>query len=387
MAVMIGHFAYVFHPYLASLFRPIPFSITPSTFERWISITPLTLAYSADAAVNIFFVMSGYVLTTKFFTTGEVSAVQSAAAKRYIRLVLPSFASVFLAWVLWRSGAIYTSHASEIGVAGWVSSLYVDRFTFADVFTNGLVGAPLFAHTALNPALWTIQVELIGSIILFAIIALFGKRPIFLFLWFLFFANVLGFQSPNALFYISFLAGAILNVAQPWLARNQAASIIAILLGLFGVAYNQQHTFDLLRAVPLPSFKPLGPDFNENPDLLWRTAGSILLVAGVIGSRSFSRILGSRIPVFLGKISFSVYVIHVPLLMSVGLRAAAAAQSTGLKYGQSVAFAFVSYMVAVIGGAMLFERWADAPSIRLADRVAKKTAGAEKLQGQSIAQG
>lgn len=387
MAVMIGHFAYVFHPYLASLFRPTPFSITPSTFERWISIPPITLAYSADAAVSVFFVMSGYVLTTKFFTTEEVPALQSAAAKRYIRLVLPSFASVFLAWALWRCGAIYAAHAGEIGVAGWVSSWYVGPFTLPDMFIDGLVGAPLFARTTLNPALWTIQVELIGSIVLFATIALFGKRPILLILWFLFFANIFGLQSPNVLFYISFLAGAILNVVRPWLARNQIASLVAALFGIYGVAYNQQHAFDILRAAPLPNLKPLGPDFNDNPDLLWHTLGSILLVAGAIGSRRLSTILGSRIPVFLGKISFSVYVIHVPLLASVGLRAAAAAQSAGLKYEPSVAFAFVSYVAVVIGGAVLFERWVDAPSIRLADRTAKRTAANEKLRGQSIAQG
>ncbi len=180
MAVMIGHFSYVFHPYLASLFRPVPFSIKPSAFERLVSIPPLTLAYSADAAVSIFFVMSGCVLTTKFFMAKEIPALQSAAAKRYIRLGLPSFASIFLAWILWRSGAIYTAHANEIGVAGWVSGWYAGPFMFIDVFIDGLAGAPLFARTALNPALWTIQVELIGSIVLFAIISLFGKRPILL---------------------------------------------------------------------------------------------------------------------------------------------------------------------------------------------------------------
>lgn len=385
MAVMIGHFSYVFHPYLASLFRPIPFSIKPSAFERLVLIPPLTLAYSADAAVSIFFVMSGCVLTTKFFMAKEIPALQSAAAKRYIRLCLPSFASILLAWILWRSGAIYTAHANEIGVAGWVSGWYAGPFMFIDVFIDGLAGAPLFARTALNPALWTIQVELIGSIVLFAIISLFGTRPILLILWFMFFANIFGLQSPNVLFYISFLAGAILNIVQPWLNRNQVASLVAFSLGIFCVAYNQQAMFDILRILPLPNLKPVGPDFNDNPDLLWHTVGSILLVAGVIGSRRLSAIIGSRIPVFLGKISFSIYVIHVPILASVGLRVAAAAQLAGLKYEQSVALAFVAYAMAVVGGAILFERWVDAPSIRLANRMANRTARVEKLQGQSIA--
>src|SRR5271169_2176712 len=122
LVVAIGHFLFVFFPYLGNLFTPIPGLQPRFAFERWVQYPPFSLAYSAEAAVCVFFVMSGYVLSGKYFSTGDVATLQSAAAKRYVRLVLPSFASVLLAWVLFESGAIITRQSSSLGVAGWVSS-------------------------------------------------------------------------------------------------------------------------------------------------------------------------------------------------------------------------------------------------------------------------
>lgn len=369
LVVAIGHFAFVFFPYLASLFHNIPGAVPRFEFEKWATIAPISLAYSAEAAVCVFFVMSGYVLTTKFFATGELGSIQKAASKRYIRLVLPSFASVALAWTLWKTGAIITNRSLQIGVAGWFPGWYAEPFQFISMLTNGLVGAPLFAHTQLNPPLWTIQVELIGSILLFAMLALFGRHPVLLVGWFIFFADVLGFQSTGMLFYLSFFAGALLNLAQPWLQRQKLLLVIFMAAGLTGLAFNLSPQFGFLQAIPLPNFRPTAPNLAENPRVFWNTIGAILLVAGVIGSSGTSRLLGSRIPVFLGKISFSVYIIHVPLLMSVGLRAAEFSQAHGATYGQSAAIAFGLYIVAVFVVGSVFQRFIDAPAIKLADFV------------------
>jgi len=369
LVVVIGHFIFVFLPYLATLYYPAAGAAPRNRFEAVLAYPPFSLLFSAEAAVCVFFVMSGYVLTTKYFSTGDVAAVQSAAAKRYVRLALPSFASVALAWCLWRTGAIQTQQAGAIGVAGWVPSWYVGPFSVLSVFVDGLIGAPLFSRTALNPPLWTIQVELIGSILLFSMMALFGRRPLLLAAWFLFFSIVLGFQKPNAMFYLSFLVGALLNPARDWLRRHEALSVVMVALGLVGVAYNEFHAFAALRSVPLPNWTPLGPDFNENPRLVWNSIGAMLLVGGTLGSRHVGAVFAARVPVFLGKISFSMYVVHMPLLMSVGLRASAVFQSFGISYANSAALAFVVYVAAVILVSAVFYRLVDAPSMRLADRV------------------
>lgn len=383
LAVAIGHFTFVFFPYLGSLFRPIPGLRPAYPFESWVQYPPFSLLFSAEAAVCVFFVMSGYVLTSKYFSTGNVAALQTAASKRYIRLVLPSFASVMFAWVLWRSGAIITQESAAIGVAGWVPAWYVGPFPFLGSVFNGFIGAPLLSHTVLNPPLWTIQVELIGSILLFSMFAVFGRNPVWLCAWFLFFSCLLGYFRPNSLFYLSFFVGALMNPAREWLRSHQSVSALLVALGLIGVAFNHLYVFSVIQAIHLPNFQPYGPNLNDDPRLFWNTVGAICLVAGVIGSRSVGALFATRIPVFLGKVSFSIYVIHIPILMSVGLRAARFAQQSGLSYSASVAFSLVVYLTVVLAVGTLFQRYIDKPSIRLADMVANRVWFKKKITMES----
>jgi peptidoglycan/LPS O-acetylase OafA/YrhL len=372
LIVAIGHFTFVFFPYLGSVFTPVPGSVPAFNFERWVQYPPFSIFFSAEAAVCVFFVMSGYVLTTKFLATDNVSVLQAAASKRYLRLVLPSCASVIFAWALATSGAIITRDSATIGVAGWVPAWYVGPFSFFGALFDGLIGAPLFAHTSLNPPLWTIQVELIGSIFLFSMLAVFGRRLLPLTLWSIFFAALLGFMSPNMLFYVSFLVGAMLNYARPWLLKRPALCAVFALIGLIGLAYSHNSVFAFLRVLHLPNLSPYGPNFDLNQRLFWNTAGAILLVSGVIGSARVNQVFSERIPVYLGKISFSLYVVHVPILMSVGLRTARWAQSHGCSFLTSSIFAFSVYMATALVVATLFQRFVDRPSIAFADAVSKR---------------
>ena len=372
LAVVIGHFAFVFFPYLGTIFVPIPGVRPAFAFERWVSYPPFTLLFSAEAAVCVFFVMSGYVLTAKFYATGSVGELQSAAAKRYVRLVLPTFASIMLAWGLWKCGAILTRQGLAIGVAGWVPAWYQKPYSFIGALWNGLAGAPLFADTTLNPPAWTIQVELIGSILIFAMITLFGRRPILFVGWSLFFSNLLGFQLPNVLFYVAFFSGALLNLARDWLRSHQIASLVLVGVGLVGVAYNMTPTYEFIRAIPLPNLQPIGPDFRPMPRLFWNSFGSIALVAGVIGSHQVESLLGVRPLAFLGKISFSMYLVHMPILMSLALGSVKWGRAAGMSYGAAAGITFVLYLTVVIALSILFFRGVDAPSMRLANYLGAK---------------
>lgn len=366
LSVVVGHFTFVFSPYLASLYYPTPGVKPRFSIEAILAYPPFTLLFSADAAVCVFFVMSGYVLTTRFITSNSLEGIQTAAAKRYVRLVLPTAASILFAWLLWKWGAILTKEATQIGVAGWVEAWYRERLSLPGVLFNALLGAPLFAQTGLNPPVWTIQVELIGSIILFSMTALFFGRPVLFVAWSLFFANILGFKLPNVLFYVAFFAGSLLNYASDWLRRNQNASCFIFIIGLVGVSYNYSPLYGLIHLFRLPNLGPIGPDFNALPRLFWHTAGATALVAGVIGWRKADNFLSRRAFVYLGRISFSMYLVHMPIIMSIALGCSKITQQFGLTYGQAVAVTFPIYICSVIVIADLFYRAVDRNAIGIA---------------------
>jgi peptidoglycan/LPS O-acetylase OafA/YrhL len=372
LTVVIGHFTFVFFPYLGTAFTPVPGAAPRYFFEPWLMHPPFSLAFSAEAAVCVFFVMSGYVLTTKYYRTGAEMEIQAAAAKRYVRLALPTFASIMFAWVLWKSGAIISGQAIELGLAGWAPVWWGTPYSLLGAVWNGLAGAPLFGDPMLNPPSWSICVELLGSVMLFALIALFGKRPLLFLLWGLFLADFFAYRAAAALYYVGFIAGALLNLARPWLRAHQAVSAVLVVVGLIGCAFNWSHEFDWIRAIPLPNFQPLGPDLAGNARMFWNAVGAIALVAGVLGCVPVSALLSMRPFAFLGRISFSMYLLHAPILMSVALGTLKYAKAAGLPHGASILIAFCVYIPTVMAVATVFFRLADAPSMRLASLVATK---------------
>lgn len=372
LTVVIGHFTFVFFPFLGTVFTPIPGAVPRYGFENWLIYPPFSLAFSAEAAVCVFFVMSGYVLTTKYYASGAETEIQTAAAKRYVRLVLPTFASIMFAWALWKVGAIISAQAIELGLAGWAPVWWGTPYSFLGAAWNGLAGAPLFGDPMLNPPTWSIGVELLGSIMLFSLIALFGKRPVLFLLWGLFLADFFAYRAATALYYFAFIAGALLNLAAPWLRSRQGVSAALVVIGLIGYAFNWSPAFDWLRAVPLPNFEKLGPNLQGNARMFWNMVGAIALTAGVLGCHPVNAFLSIRPLAFLGRISFSMYLLHAPILMSVALGMVKYAKAAGLPHGVAILIAFAVYIPTVIAIATVFFRTVDAPSIRLATLVTKK---------------
>jgi peptidoglycan/LPS O-acetylase OafA/YrhL len=372
--VLLGHFLFAFFPFVAHNVRPYPSPVARYAFERVMMYPPFTFLYLADAAVSVFFVLSGYVLTARFYATGQPDELGAAAIRRYIRLVGPAFVSVMFAWVLLECGAYGNQMAPQLGTAGWVMALYSEAFTFQAAVFQGLLGAPLFGVVGLNGPLWTLQVELLGSILLFACYALFGSRSKWaLCFWFLFFAMILSSRSATMLHYVALLAGSLLHLVERQLRASRLLTVGCVAIGLAGVSFNFSPAFAFLQIVPLPDFSPYAPNFSVDQRLFWNTLGAISLVAGILGSGVLQRALSHRIPAYLGRISFPLYLLHVPVIMSLGYWTAVWGQQRGMSYGGYAALAFAVSMAAIVLLAELFSRYVDMPSIRLARAVSDRT--------------
>ena len=379
--VVTGQFLFLFFPYLASFVRPYPEAVSGSRFEQLMSYPPFTFSYMADAAVSIFFVLSGYVLTSQFYATGRTSVFENAAAKRFVRLVLPTFCSIMFAWLLLVLGLYANQLAPALGAAGWIMAFYNDPVSFAGALFRGLIAAPMFGRNDLNAPLWTIQVELVGSMLLFACYALFGTRNKFqLVFWFAFFALVISsrfdvlFSKGNSepLYYLSILAGSLLHVVEDRLRRTAQFSLACLVGGVIFISFSYAPVFALLQAVRLPDLSPYGPDMHGDLRVFWHSVGAVLLVAGVIGSSGASRVLAHPVLVYVGRISFALYLLHFPVILSLSIRTAQWGKSLGLNYVAFCGVAFVVTMAVLFTLSELFYRWIDRPSMMLAGRIADR---------------
>jgi peptidoglycan/LPS O-acetylase OafA/YrhL len=94
--VLLSHLTLVFWP--AAQVNTLPVPVEPWQIKLFDS--PATFFYSGNVAVCIFFVMSGYVLTAKFWRLRDARVIADLAARRYIRLAPPILISLLIGYTI-----------------------------------------------------------------------------------------------------------------------------------------------------------------------------------------------------------------------------------------------------------------------------------------------
>lgn len=308
--------------------------------------------------VSVFFVLSGYVLLLGFDRSNNVDQLSRAAVKRYFRLMPMALFSVLLAWAVSNSIGFHNAEAAKaIGGHNWLAQYYPDRLLFWHSVRVGMLGA-FTGDDLYNFPLWTMRVELFGSLLLFAVAALFYKNRNF---WVVCVAATftLCYLCGNfGVYYALFLVGAMLLRYQS-IRLPAWGIVVALMLGSENI-----WTPEAFWAAPYLHFT--GIDF----DVMCHAIASVLLVSSVLKSPSASRVLSCRPVAYLGKLSFAMYALHAVVMLSVGSHIL----SLGPEYGHPRQFAAIGFVVtfavtilishlaygAIDGGA---QRW----SSRIAD--------------------
>lgn len=367
IAVMLAHSLFAIFPYLTSRRAPYEGATPKTIVDALLFQPPFNLLLIADAAVLIFFVLSGYVLTIRYMRERSTEAMQSAAVRRYIRLILPAAASVIFAWVLLSTGAMRNSQVGVLDLSGWPIHYYDQGRSLFSAIISGLWGVPFTGDTYLNGPLWSIQIEFLGSMLLFSVLAVFGRHSLLLSaIAFVVGVRFLAGFGSGALYYLAILSGFGIHSARHVLTRRPGVALIAGLAGLFLVTVDSSGQYSWLLALPLPNLNPILPDLSASPAMFWQLVGAWLLVLGVIGSPALARFFGARIPVYFGRVSYAVYLLHMPLIMSVLIGGIEIGRSIGLGFVGAFLFGFALFLVALFVLAEAFTRFVDDKAIHLA---------------------
>lgn len=357
LAVVLHHYIFAFFPLLAYGFS----ETQHMRYEDEIFGTPLTLAYAGTFAVAIFFVLSGFVLTIGFFQTGDESIIKKHATKRYIRLMLPALASTMICLLLIKFGVSrQVSDAAEITGSNWLAGTWDVSAGFFSALYSGAIDIFISQGSPYNNVLWTMMTEFIGSFIVFTFALTVGKSRYrwvaYIWLsvlcfnsWFL--AFVLGMMMADL-----YVQGYIKPVAKKWIPG-------ALLLGgLFLGSYphkNADTTFYSFMDLSVFS------KFHVDEKILYLTVGAFILILGVMLSDGVKAWLQKPKVSILGKYTFSLYLIHLPVLYSFTV-ATFLLLRTNMGYNMSVFLAFLLSIPILWVATVSFEKYVDSPSIRLA---------------------
>ena len=172
--VVFHHFIYAFYP---ALFLGFGAQLHLKTGEEvFFSGSIFNLLYNGNFAVCIFFVLSGFVLSHKFFLQKDYSVIKEGVAKRYVRLVIPVAFSVLVAFFLMKFSFFYNQQAGKISGSDWLGEFWTFHPNFLDALNQTFIGAFFFNSFGYNMTLWSISYELIGSFLIFGFLIFFGKR-------------------------------------------------------------------------------------------------------------------------------------------------------------------------------------------------------------------
>ena len=305
LVVVVFHYLCLLHWHAVPVFSPDPPAIAD---------TPLGLLWNGPFAVSVFFVLSGFVMAAAAHR--RRAALLANAATRYLRLAIPVTASVLLAWALLAAMPDVSLRlaASEADPSPWLEFTHAGEIPGLHLaLADGMLGNFLQGGSDFNNVLWTMQIELLGSLMLFAIYWLASGAWR---LWLLLGAAIVIFLLFSN-HYLGFIAGAGLYemARRGWLdpdpdLRWRAALLpaLALLLGVvLGAPSMGAH--ERLGLPHLPGLLRLGAPWS-----LWPVVAATLILYAALTLRPLGRLLSARLPQWLGRVSFGLYLVHVPPL-------------------------------------------------------------------------
>ena len=111
---------------------------------------------------------------------------------------------------------------------------------------------------------------------------------------------------------------------------------------------------------------------------IYTTLGAVCIVLSALGLVKFKELLSNRLMSQLGKYTYSLYLVHQPLIYTVGT-GVFMALITHFGYNKSVAMAFIVTIPVVALVTLLFYKFIEQPSIRLASYAQEVFFGTREL--------
>jgi peptidoglycan/LPS O-acetylase OafA/YrhL len=265
---------------------------------------PLLRAISdGHIAVLIFFVLSGVALSLRFVRKPQPVPLLGMVAARYVRLVVPILATTLIVCLLLWLGIAGSPEAARLGRSEIFLGARHDLPTsLYEALTFSLYSV-LFDYdpqTTFNSSLWTMPVEFKGSLIVFALLFAFshlpraGRRARLIAMCALTVAAILLSKQLAACFIAGYALAELLHASRDTSKWSRLASLLFI-----------------TASVGLYSLR------GEHDD----NSGTLLAI-GIVAAGLFfpaaRRVLSSAPSRWLGRLSFPLYLIHVPVIACSG---------------------------------------------------------------------
>ena len=307
--------------------------------------------WDGASAVVLFFVLSGFVLSRGFIATSTIPNYPSFLVRRVFRLYPAYWFALAIAIGL---QMIYQPQGMA-ELSQWAQSLWIEPNTLVITLQHATMVLKTNTH-AIDPVVWSLIVEMRMSLLV----------PLIIF-------AVVRWDNPLAHTLVAVASIITCMMVQPFSLAFLPLFVFGVLLGKY-----YQRLADFIAA--------LGPvklwllilfftclyenrwvlnfhEVEQVKNILTGLASTFLIVL-VIGKKPFAAFLNAPVFQFLGRISYSFYLLHLPILLI--------ATSYLYPLTNSLLISSFAALLATFGLSELVYRYLEHPCILLGRRVAAR---------------
>ena len=303
-----------------------------------LKLTPLGVLVNGNGAVMFFFVLSGFVLSLPFINAEKPLKLTAFYTKRIFRLypafIIAIIVSIFLKLFVFDKAAMAL-------FTGWIDNFWnwdFDKANIAGLLKTFLLVGPQFNVNLIDPPIWSLIIEVKMSVVLPLFIIIASRSKPALNIGLMVFLIWLAWQYEYdawalAVFYLGVLIAKYKNSIVTGLTNRGALFMILIcMVAIF--LYNNNYEFPgFIQKLQLP--------FKYSLSKYLMAIGSGLLIMLALAGKRITRFLEHRFFTFLGDISYSFYLIHAPILLTM-------ASLFNNKYLLSPVYIFLSSLIIAV---------------------------------------
>jgi peptidoglycan/LPS O-acetylase OafA/YrhL len=355
---------------ISHIYHLIPYD-QRTEFENSFWSRVLLPMYNGEGAVFIFFVLSGYVLSLPFFRGSQLTYGRYVV-RRVCRIYIPFVVAVFLALLFYRLAGRPNAPAAS----WWFNNLWPAERPGLAVIAGHFLMNGTKPDIQLNQAIWSLVYEMRISLLFPLLVLLSRDTRIAIFGCFVLWTlsgkglscdqcespvqaenlGVTALWTFNIIPY--FVTGILLSKHREQIHRRYERLSSAAVFALFALA-----------ALPFMIKAHFEPRY---------ALGAAILVILAIENKTFRSFLDLPIPQWLGRISYSVYLIHLPLMLAV---------APLLLSRMPFVIAASALLCLSLGAGWGMQALVEAPAIGLGHRLTRRRRGvAQNAHGNPVAE-
>lgn len=307
--VFMHHFILAFFP---AAYYGIETESSLNKIDTLLAKSTIGIIFNGNFWVCIFCIVSGFVLSLKIMNKRNRGSISESILKRYPRLVLPMFFISFLVYFMLKMGLFSNLEAASYTKSEWLSGYYLETVSIKKVITCSLYSVWFEGDSTFSTAFWMMTPLFMGSFLtyLIGVVTWNANRYIYIV-----YAMIAIFTLKKNSLLFCFVVGSLLAYIyynSKKMMENHVLGILLLILGIYFGGYPSN-------ASPLDYYSILAGKLPENINAgqFYHMIGASLFIYGIFCLKLGKMILENKIFLRLGKISFAIYLLHIPILFSV----------------------------------------------------------------------